>query len=104
MRFLDFNVRAKLCVKLLYGGSKNKIRSIKFKKSSNVMINESTMPSKSLLIKIVKEKLFLDYRKFKIDGIKSIKDKIVMLIFIYHKMIPKDQAISSRDDLSTYVF
>ena len=60
--------RAKLFVKLKYSeGSKSmslkdKVRAVKFKRQSNVMINEQSLPTKSMLIKIAKEELFVDYR------------------------------------------
>ena len=51
------------------------------------MINEATLPTKGQLIKILKERLFVDYRVFKLEGIKNIKERIILLIFIYHKIV-----------------
>ena len=83
--------RAKLFVKLKYSHAntniKEKVRSIKFKKLSNVMINDQTLPTKGQLIKILKEQLFVDYRSFKMNNLKNIKERIILLIFIYHKVL-----------------
>jgi hypothetical protein len=95
--------RAKLFVKLNYQAEragmslKEKVRTIKFKRQSNILINDNTLPTKSQLIKICKERLFIDYREFKADGIKNIKDKIILLMFIYHKLIKKE--VSNREKL-----
>jgi hypothetical protein len=37
--------------------------------------------------------LFIDYRAFKLDGVKNIKERIILLIFVYHKVL-----MESRDD------
>jgi hypothetical protein len=79
---------------------KDQVRAIKFKKQSNVLINESSLPNKSQLIKIVKEEFHLDYRLFKVDGIKSIKDRIILLIFVTSKILENCKiVIESRDIL-----
>ena len=49
--------------------------------------------------------MFLDYRAFKLDGVKNIKERIILLIFIYHKVLieSKDdgQDISSRESMTS---
>ncbi|TNV74091.1 hypothetical protein FGO68_gene13547 [Halteria grandinella] len=100
--FLSLLQRAKLFVKLIYSQKcktlKETVRNIKFKKQSNVFISDSTLPNKSQLIKIVKDELFLDYRQFKVEGVKSIKEKIILLIFIFHKVV--SQQISTFQNRS----
>lgn len=58
--------RAKLFVKLYYQESKSSrnkgIKNVKFKKGSNQIISEHTLPTKNQLIKILKEQLHMDYR------------------------------------------
>jgi len=96
--------RAKLFVKLRYQQhrlfkAKELVRAVKFKRQSNVMINESTLPTKSQLIKVLKEELHLDYRLFEAPGVASIKERIILLIFIRHALIREEVAIRSRDGI-----
>ena len=49
--------------------------------------------------------MFLDYRAFKLDGIKNIKERIILLIFIYHKVLmeSKDngEEITCRESMTS---
>ena len=62
------------------------------------MINDQTLPTKSQLIKILKEQLFVDYRTFKLDGLTNIKEKIIMLIFIYHVIAQGVNEVKCREN------
>ncbi|CDW89905.1 UNKNOWN [Stylonychia lemnae] len=92
--------RAKLFVKLKYSDSDliSSIKEIKFKRTSNVLINDSILPSKLALIKICKEKLQIDYRCFKLLGLKTQKDRIIITLFLYHLLLDKS---SVRDYLTS---
>jgi hypothetical protein len=61
------------------------------------MISDSTLPTKSALIRILKQQLYVDYRQFKLEGLKNIKERIILLIFVYHKVL-KD-ARTDREDV-----
>lgn len=63
-----------------------------------MFISDATLPTKGHLIKIVKEVLFLDYRDFKLPGLKTIKEKIMLLIFIFHKIVG-DSAFTNRQEM-----
>jgi hypothetical protein len=94
--------RAKLFVKLKYGDMKSKtlmdkIRSIKFKKSANQFISDGSLPNKGQLINITKEELFVDYKLFKVPGLKSIKERVILLIFIFHKIFLDTQTSNLAD-------
>jgi hypothetical protein len=46
--------------------------------------------------------MFVDYRAFKLDGIKNIKERIIMLIFIYHSIVGnKLEQIKCRDSFKS---
>ena len=63
------------------------MKSVKFKRTANVLINDSILPSKNELIRVCKEDLNIDYRKIKLKGLVSIKEKIIMIIFMYHLVV-----------------
>eukprot|EP00347_Sterkiella_histriomuscorum_P010411 403376406 len=81
--------RAKLFVKLKYSEKDfiSEIRAIKFKQTVNNMISNNLLPKKSTLIQICKEELQIDYRKLKFKGLNSIKDRIILVIFMYNKVV-----------------
>jgi len=54
------------------------------------MINDNSLPTKSSLIKILKEHLFADYRLFDAKGLASVKERIILLIYIVHSVIERD--------------
>lgn len=97
--------RAKLFVKLRYQRHRlfkamELVRAVKFKRQSNVMINESTLPTKGQLIKILKEELYLDYRLLEAPGIASIKERIILMIFMRHAVLSDEKEIGSREQLT----
>lgn len=60
------------------------------------MISDYTLPTKSQLISILKNELKVDYRKFRMSGLqKCIKDKIIVLIYVYHKLFEKEKKFSN---------
>lgn len=67
------------------------------------MINDQTLPTKSQLIKVLKEQMFVDYRIFKLDGVKNIKERIIMLIFIYHSIVGRTDQIQCRESFKSQV-
>lgn len=87
------------------------MRGIKFKGTANVMLNDMTLPSKNVLNQFSKETLRLDYKGFKVEGIKSIKDRIILMLYCYHKVLKEfdkdsninlesaEYSINSRDQL-----
>lgn len=91
--FLSLMQRAKLFVKLYYQAKckriKDSVRNLKFKKQPNVTINEATLPTKTQLIKILREDLFVEHQEFRLPGVKSIKERLILILFIYHKILGK---------------
>lgn len=63
------------------------------------MISDAVLPTKSQLIKILKEHLHVDYRLFKLEGLKNIKERIIIMIFIYHKVLREDS--QSNDEIES---
>lgn len=45
--------------------------------------------------------MFIDYRIFKLDGIKNIKERIIMLIFIYNSVVGKTDQIKCRENFKS---
>ena len=94
--------RAKLFVKLQSELSKSKINKgecsietqsiksvfnqTKFKTVRNTIISETTMPSKSLLVKTCKEVYGLDYTKLGLNGLTVAKDRVIMAIYIAEQL------------------
>ena len=71
--------------------------SLKFKQGRYLNLNDNTLPSKPKLIDLCRKKMKLEHTKIEIfEGLSSVKDKLVMLIFIYH-VIVKDKVEGRRD-------
>ena len=86
--------RARLFVKLKFSkpdasnsSLSAQLTQVKHKKTRHLMVSDSVLPSKQALIKICREKLNIEHSAFKLTGLPSFKDRIVLAIYIYHKLI-----------------
>ena len=51
------------------------------------MVSDSVLPSKQALIKICRDKLNIEHSAFKLTGLPCFKDRIIMAIYIYYKLV-----------------
>jgi len=62
--------------------------SLKFKQGRFLNLNDNILPSKPKLIQICRKKMGLEHTKIELfEGLASVKDKLVMLIYIYHVVV-----------------
>lgn len=57
------------------------------------MLNGVTLPPKNVLIDVCRSELCFDYAKVKMARIVSLKDRVIMVIFMHQKL----QAVNARN-------
>jgi hypothetical protein len=56
-----------------------------------------------VLIDIVKNKLFLNYKNIDLKGLKCVKDKIVLLIYLYHYFVQDHLVFETQREIADYI-
>lgn len=51
------------------------------------MPSDAVLPSKSFLIRICKNELKVDYSKFNLNRMPSLKDRIIFVIYMHHVLL-----------------
>ena len=51
------------------------------------MPSDTVLPSKSILIKICKTELNIDYSKLNLNKMPSLKDRIIFAIYMHHVLL-----------------
>lgn len=89
---------------------KGLIRSLKFKSGRNLNLNDQILPTKAQLINYARSTLCLEHTRVTnaqlLRGLPSIKDQLILLIFIFHVVIPGadfDYSSITRDRIQTYL-
>ena len=82
--------RARIFVMLRYGTKHKTVKQMfnasKFKTTRHLMLNEVTLPPKNVLIDVCRSELCFDYTKVKLARMVSLKDRVIMAIYMHHKI------------------
>jgi hypothetical protein len=67
------------------------------------LLNDFGIPSKNALIEILHKRLFLSYKTIEMKGLASIKDKIMLIIYLYHYFIKEGSNFNSRKEVDKFI-
>lgn len=95
---LELLDRVKLFTKLGSIPQTKEVKSIKFKQTRNVTINDVTLPSKQKLIQITRQMFRLEFKNCKQIFSSSLGEKevLMILLFVFYCIVPQKMHGKSR--------
>ena len=85
------------------------MQSLKFKSGRHLNLNDQILPTKRQLIDYARTNLCLEHTRVTngslLGGLPSIKDQLILMIFIFHVVVPSDLVNSeiSREKIHAYL-